>query len=164
MKKRIFLIVLLLFITSFVFANNDRPRIFIGINGTGLNVIGLVFEYSFYNSFSIISEIHFMNPVDAPLGFNVFVRYYFLENMNKFYVDLGLGYFGNIARTNSLIINPRIGWRFSLETRFQDRYFVLEPHLGYPFIIPINNQWNLCCPPNNYSLLGIFGIITGINF
>ena len=49
MKIKMFLIIFLLFIASSIFANNDRPRMFIGINGTGLNVIGLIFEYSLNN-------------------------------------------------------------------------------------------------------------------
>ncbi|MDR0322693.1 MAG: hypothetical protein LBI28_14460 [Treponema sp.] len=158
--KKLIILSLLIFISSFSFANESERKYFIGINGTGLNVIGIIFEYSFGNSFSIISEIHFNNPIGAEIGINIYGRYYFFENMNKLYLDLGFGYFGNFVKTNCLMLEPRIGWRFFLG----DSSFALEPHLGYPFILPINKQYDLPYSPDIYSIYGIFGIIAGFQF
>ena len=158
-KKIIILLLFFTFVSNLSFGDENRQKIFIGIDGTGLNIIGLVFEYSFVNSFSIIGEIHFNNPVGAEFGLNIYGRYYVLENMNKLYFDLGLGYFGNFIKTNCFMIEPRFGWRFLI-----GNHFVLEPHLGYPFIIPINNQYDLPNLPYYYSIFGIFGIIMGVQF
>jgi hypothetical protein len=171
MKTKIFFLILLLCVSNSTFGEDREEQIYIGFDVGGLYLINFVFEYSMGNPFSIVAEAGFCNPIGLEFNASIHGRYYIFEKpfvsltnflfTNELYVNLGLGYIGNFAENNCFTIEPQIGWRFKIGSRRV--LFVLEPHISYPFIIPINGQYNHSEPPHHLSLFGIFGQSMGIN-